>query len=345
MKLQDFQYSLDPKTIAHFPFTPRDSSKLLIIDRESWIKKEVVFKDIYEELTENDVLIFNETKVIKARLKWYVILKDWREKEIEVFLLKHLSTDIWECSVYPWERLKAWKIARFRFNWNEVLNWTILETTYSWRIIRFNKEWEDFYDIIDKIWEVPLPPYIEERNHEIDRYNTVFAKVEWSAAAPTAWLHFTQELIESLKNKWVKIEKVILHVGLWTFKTITSEEIEDHQMHYESISIDNDTAERLNKYKKEQIIAVWTTVVRTLESMTGVDWIISSWEKDTNIFIYPWYRFKFVDNIITNFHLPWSSLLMLISAFYNREKIIELYKYAQENNYRFFSFGDAMFIR
>ncbi|EKE29706.1 MAG: hypothetical protein ACD_2C00116G0004 [uncultured bacterium (gcode 4)] len=348
MKTSDFNYDLDSSKIAQFPFSPRDHSKLLYIERKTDEKKDLKFFQILDLLWSDDVLVFNETKVIKARLKWYTILKDWRKKEVEIFLLSQKSLNSWECAVFPGERLKPGKVVKFDFeDTDSKLEWTIKEITYSWRIIEFNILWADFLSEIDKIWSIPLPPYIESSNQTPEQYNTVLAKYEWSAAAPTAWLHFTQELLDKLIAKWVKVEKILLHIWLWTFKTITSENVEDHEIHHEYIEISEETAENLNRYKKsgKNIIAVWTTVVRTLESMTWEDLELHSWGKDTNIFIYPWYKFRFVDSMITNFHLPQSSLLMLVSAFYDRKKMIGLYEYAQSSDYRFFSFWDAMFLR
>lgn len=344
MYLKEFNYILDESRIAQNPTKPRHNSRLLIVDRKKWKTEDKIFHEIIDYLDDNSVIVFNETKVIKARLNWYTVLKDWRKKEVEIFLLSQTSLNTWECAVFPGERLKIWKIIKFE---NSNLKWEIKEITYSGRIIEFNLSWAEFLEEIDKIGNIPLPPYIEQKNQKIEDYNTVFAKEEWSAAAPTAWLHFSDKLIEKLEKKWVKIEKIILHVWLGTFKTITTEVIENHEMHEEKVFIDKNVAERLNNYKKQgkKIIAVWTTVTRTLESFSDENWNLEYWEKSTNIFIYPWYKFKFIDELITNFHLPKSSLIILVSAFYNREKILEIYKGAQEKKYRFFSFWDAMRIK
>jgi S-adenosylmethionine:tRNA ribosyltransferase-isomerase len=352
MKTSLFDYILDESKIAQSPISPRDHSKLLYVDRNSWEKQDLKFFQIADLLWENDVLVFNETKVIKARLKWYVTLQDSRKKEVEIFLLAQKGLNAWDCAVFPGERLRPGKVVNFSSPGsspglkNTKLEWTIKDITYSWRIIEFNMSWAEFLEEIDRIWEIPLPPYITKSDQTSEQYNTVLAKTEWSAAAPTAWLHFTQELLDKLEKKWVKIEKILLHIWLWTFKTITAENLEDHEIHHEYIEISEETANRLNWYKKKgkNIIAVWTTVVRTLESMSDENWFISSWWKDTNIFIYPGYGFRFINSMITNFHLPQSSLLMLVSAFYERQKMLELYEYAKENEYRFFSFWDAMFI-
>ena len=216
-----------------------------------------------------------------------------------------------------------------------------------WRYIKFNKSGFELLNIIDQIWEMPLPPYISEKLQDKERYQTVFSKIEWSAAAPTAWLHFTKELISKLETKWVKIEKVLLHVGVWTFKPVEIEEIEKHYMHTEYIEIKKEVAENLNKYKSQgkRIIAIWTTCVRVLESFSDEKWVLGYWSKETNIFIYPWYKWKFVDSIITNFHLPKSTLLMLVSSFAWIDNIKMAYKYAIDNKFRFFSFWDAMWIK
>lgn len=347
MQISLFDYKLDSSRIAQSPISPRDSSKLLIINKKTWEITDKKFFQIENYLSENDVLVLNETKVIKARLRGFVILKDWWEREVEIFLLKQISLNKWECSVFPGERLKVGKEVFFR-DWQNKsqLIWNIKEITYAGRIIEFNLCWNEFYQEVDRIWLIPLPPYIESDNTNISQYNTIFAKTEWSAAAPTAGFHFTDELFEKLKKKWVIIEKVTLHIWLGTFKPITVENILDHQIHSETVFIDRQTSLRLNNYKKQgkRIIAVGTTTTRTLESFAQNYWELWFWEKDTKLFIYPWYEFRFVDSIITNFHLPKSSLLLMISAFYDREKILEIYEYAINNDYRFFSFGDAMWI-
>jgi S-adenosylmethionine:tRNA ribosyltransferase-isomerase len=222
----------------------------------------------------------------------------------------------------------------------------VIENTETGRVLKFSKSWIEFMEIIEKLWEIPLPPYIKEKLENTARYQTVFHEIAWSVAAPTAWLHFTPELIEKLKNKWVKIEKVLLHVWLWTFNTIFVDDIKDHKMHSEYIEIEDDTAKRLNQYKSEwkRIISVWTTSIRVLESFTDKTGLISSWSMDTQIFIYPGYKWKFVDAMFTNFHLPQSTLLMLVSSFAWKDNIDNAYKYAVSNKFRFFSFWDAMFI-
>jgi S-adenosylmethionine:tRNA ribosyltransferase-isomerase len=223
----------------------------------------------------------------------------------------------------------------------------IKDISEKWRIVEFNKWWIEFLEIVEKLWEIPLPPYIKEKLENSDRYQTVFNEISWSVAAPTAWLHFTPELLEKIEKKWIKIEKVLLHVWLGTFMWVETENILDHNMHSEHIELDKETANKLNKYKKswKRIIAVWTTSIRVLESFSDKNWILIPWNKETNIFIYPWYKWKFVDSIITNFHLPKSTLLMLVSSFAWKENIDNAYQYAIKNKFRFFSFGDVMWIK
>ncbi len=339
MKLSDFNYNLPPELIAQTPIEPRDHSRLLKLDKTTWKISEDKFYSILDELSENDVLVLNKTKVINARLHWKI--KSWRV--IEIFLHKQINNNTWDCLIYPWKKLKPWKKIIFDF-W---LTWIIKEFSEKWRIVEFNKWWIEFLEIVEKLWEIPLPPYIKEKLEKSDRYQTVFNEVSGSVAAPTAWLHFTPELIEKIKSKWVKIEKVLLHIWLGTFDWIKTENILNHNMHSEYIELEKDTANRLNKYKSEnkKIIAVWTTSIRVLESFSNENWILEAWNKETNIFIYPWYKWKFVDSIITNFHLPKSTLLMLVSSFAWKENIGASYNYAIKNKFRFFSFWDVMMIK
>lgn len=373
MKLTDFDYHLPQNLIAQTPIEPRSNSRLLILEKNVWNIEEKQFFNIEDYLWENDVLVLNKTRVINARLNWTI-----REKDTvcEIFLHKQISQDTWDCLVYPGKKLKIWAKIDFYdvnlnfwfsewklsesqskigwvFEWaklnnlNPVLSAEIVDISDSGRIVKFNKSWIEFLDIVDKVGQIPLPPYIKECLENSSRYQTVFSEINWSVAAPTAGLHFTEELLEKLEKKWVKIEKVLLHVWLGTFKWVETENILEHKMHSEFAEIEEETAIRLNKYKKEwkRIIAVGTTSVRTLESFWNSDNTLSFGSKDTDIFIYPWYTWKFVDSIITNFHLPKSTLLMLISSFAWKEKVDEAYKYAVENEFRFFSFWDAMWIK
>lgn len=339
MLLSEFDYELPKELIAQTPIEPRDHSKLLVLSKSRGTLKDAFFYDIGEELWPNDVLVLNSTKVINARLKWKI---DGVSKEVEVFLHKKVSENSFDCLIYPWKKFKIWTTITF---WDS-LEWTVKEVSHSWRIVTFNIWGEAFFSAIEKIWEVPLPPYIKEKS-EPSRYQTVYSQEKGSVAAPTAWLHFTEELLEKLKEKGVLIEKVTLHVGLWTFKWVEVEDITHHTMHTEWCSISQVVSERLNTYKSQgkRIIAVWTTSVRTLESFCWDDGVLTFWDTETQIFIYPGYTWKFVDAIITNFHLPKSTLLMLVSSFAGKENIKKAYQHGIDQKYRFFSFWDAMFLK
>lgn len=347
MKLTDFDYHLPPESIAQFPAEPRDSAKLLRLNKDTGKIEDKVFSDILELLWENDVLVINKTRVINARLKWEI---SGIEKECEIFLHKKISDSSWDCLVYPGKKLKPGTQVHFLDpNTKEVLlEADITGISEKGRIVEFSRSGDDFLNTIGIIWEVPLPPYIKDRSSESERYQTVYndSQKSWSVAAPTAGLHFTPELLEKLQEKWVRVEKVLLHVWLGTFMNVDVEDIKDHHMHSEYIELDEQTAQRLNAYKKEgkRIIAVGTTSVRTLESFAASQWILTHGNKETDIFIYPGYDWKFVDSIITNFHLPKSTLLMLVSSFAWSENIKKAYEHAVSSDYRFFSFGDAMFL-
>lgn len=351
MKLSDFNYELPEKLIAQSPLEKRDESRLLILEKETWNIEEKKFYNILDYLWKNDVLILNKTRVINARLFWELdIFPKWKKqiKKVEILLHKQIKEDTWECLWYPWKNLKVWKEIRFFWKDNKIiLTWIIEKVSEMWRYIRFSKSNFEFLKTIEEIWELPLPPYITKKLEDKSRYQTVFWQIHGSAAAPTAWLHFTQELIKKLEENWVIIEKVLLHVWVWTFKPVETDDIKNHQMHCEFIEIEKDVANRLNKYKKEwkRIIAVWTTSVRTIESFSEENWVLWYWNKETSIFIYPWYEWKFVDSLITNFHLPCSTLLMLVSSLWWLENIKNAYEYAVKNEFRFFSFWDAMWIK
>lgn len=339
MLLSDFDYHLPEDLIAQTPIEPRDHSRLLKLNASTWEIKEDKFYSILDELNENDVLVLNKTRVINARLHWKNDYGRW----VEIFLHKQVSEDSWDCLIFPGKKLKPWRKVTFEF-WLEAV---VQEYTEEWRIMKFNKSWIDFLETIEKLWEIPMPPYIKEKLENSERYQTIWSEIEWSVAAPTASLHFTNELIQKIKDKWVKIEKVLLHVWLGTFMAVKSDNILEHKMHSEYIELEEDVANRLNKYKSEwkRIIAIWTTSIRVLETMSDKNWIIHSGNKETDIFIYPGYKWKFVDAMITNFHLPKSTLLMLVSSFAWKENIIKAYNYAVKNKFRFFSFWDAMFIK
>lgn len=351
MKLKDFNYELPEELIAQFPIEPRDHSKLLILDKNTEKLEDKHFYNILDELWENDVLVLNETRTINARLYWEIdIFPKWKKqvKKVEILLHKQISLDTWECLGYPGKNLKVWRNIRFYDeNWNIILNWFIEKISEMWRYIKFDKSGFDFLQTIEKIWEIPLPHYITKKLENLERYQTIYSKTHGSAASPTAWLHFTKELLENLEKSGVIIEKILLHVWVWTFKPVEAENILEHQMHSEYIEIKKEVSQRLNKYKKsgKRIIAVWTTSVRTLESFSDENWVLWYWNKETSIFIYPGYKWRFVESIITNFHLPMSTLIMLISSFAWLENTKKAYSHAIENKYRFFSFWDAMWIK
>lgn len=345
MKLSEFDYILPPDRIAQSPLEPRDSSKLLCVWGTGQLEDKI-FSDLSDILWENDVLVMNKTRVIKARLKGFL---EETKKECEVFLHKQVSDTSWDCLVYPGKKLKPEAQVHF-YNKQDilVLSAKIISLSEKGRIVEFNKSGQDFLDTVENIWQVPLPPYIKDTTSNPERYQTVYndASQSRSVAAPTAGLHFTPELIEILKSKGVKIEYVTLHVGLGTFANVEIEDIEKHHMHSEMIIIDEYTQKRLNTYKSngKRIIAVGTTSVRTLESFASKKWVIECGQKETSIFIYPGYQWLFVDAIITNFHLPKSTLLMLVSSFSGKETIQKAYRHAIDSEYRFFSFGDSMLL-
>ncbi len=351
MKLQDFDYYLPEELIAQTPLEKRDESRFLMLDKNSGKISHKIFKNITQYLWENDVLVLNKTSVINARLfgEMDIFPNGIQEtKNVEIFLHWQISLDTWECLGYPGKNLKIGRIIRFYDeNKNIIMTWEILKVSEMGRYIKFSKSGFDFFETIEKLWELPLPPYITQKLDDPSRYQTVFHETPGSAAAPTAGLHFTEELLETLEKKWVKIEKVLLHVWVGTFKPVEAENILDHYMHSEFIQIEKETADRLNEYKKQwkNIIAVGTTCVRTLESFSDENGILWYGEKSTSIFIYPWYKWKFVSSLITNFHLPQSTLLMLVSSLAGRENILNAYQTAVKEKYRFFSFGDAMWIK
>ena len=340
MKTDDFDYYLPEELIAQVPLENREESKLLVLDGYTGEKKDSKFYDMVEYLKEGDVLVLNDTKVLPARL---IGEKKETGAVIEILLLKNTTGDNWECLVKPAKRVSIGTIITFG---NGLL--TAKCTGVGEEGLR---EFELIYDgilyeILDKLGTMPLPPYIKTKLDDQSRYQTVYAKNIGSAAAPTAGLHFTKELLERIKDKGVIVCYVTLHVGLGTFRPVNVEDVTKHKMHSEFYSMNNETADILNSAKKENknIIAVGTTTTRTLETiMTKYNEFkeCSGW---TDIFIYPGYKFKAIDSLITNFHLPKSTLIMLVSALCNKEMILDTYKYAVENKYRFFSFGDAMFI-
>ena len=340
MTTKDFYYELPPELIAQTPLTDRTASKLLVMDRESGYLTHKHFRDIIEYLHPGDCLVMNNTRVIPARLYG---VKETTGGKIEFLLLKRIDIDTWEVILKPGKKAKPG--SRFEFG-NGLLHAEILKIAEDGkRIVRFEYDgiWEE---LLDRLGEMPLPPYIKEKLTDKERYQTVYSKIEGSAAAPTAGLHFTKELLAEIENKGVNLAYLTLHVGLGTFRPVSAENIEEHIMHTEHYEISMDTADIINRCRKNggRIIAVGTTSVRTLETAADTSGTVNAATGDTNIFIYPGYKFKIVDGIITNFHLPESTLLMLVSAFAGKENVFNAYKTAVEQKYRFFSFGDAMFI-
>lgn len=339
MKTSDFYYDLPSELIAQNPLAKRDNSKLLIFDRKNNTIEHKHFYDIIDYINSNDALVINETKVIPARL---LGTKEESNINIEILLLKRIDKDAWECLVRPGRRLKEGAICTFG---NGILKAEIKKCLPDGnRIVEFKYEGV-FEEILDKLGEMPLPPYIKEKLKDKDRYQTVYAKNEGSAAAPTAGLHFTQDLLEKLKAKGVQIIPLTLHVGLGTFRAVKADNIEEHHMHSEYCQISKEAAEKINKIRENggRCICVGTTSVRTLETASKDD-LVYPFSGETSIFISPGFKFNACDALITNFHLPESTLLMLISALMGRENALAAYKDAIDKKYRFFSFGDAMFI-
>lgn len=341
MKREDFYYFLPEELIAQHPLENRADSKLLVLNKDTGEIEHRNFNNIIEYLNEGDCLVLNDTRVIPARLFGNRI---GREESIEVLLLKRVDKNIWEALVKPGKKARPGHILEFG---GGILKGEVLEIGEDGtRIINFQYE-GIFEEILDKLGEMPLPPYITEVLDDRERYQTVYAKNRGSAAAPTAGLHFTTKLLDEIKEKGVSIGYITLHVGLGTFRPVKADNILDHHMHSEYYNISEKTAEIINNSKKKggKIISVGTTSTRTLETVADENGLIESGSGWTDIFIYPGYKFKIVDRLITNFHLPESTLLMLISGFSTREIILNAYKIAVEEKYRFFSFGDAMFIK
>jgi len=339
MNISEYDYNLPEELIAQTPIKKRDESRLMILNKENQTIEHKKFKDIINYLEEGDCLVINETKVLPARLYG----KKETGANVEFLLLNQKEEDIWECIVRPGNKLHVG--AKVIFG-EGLLHGEVIETLEGGtRKVKFTYN-GIFNEILDKIGLMPLPPYIHEELKEKDRYQTIYAKYEGSAAAPTAGLHFTEELIEKLKLKGIKIAKVTLHVGIGTFRPVKVEKVEEHHMHSEHYLIKKEDAEIINEAKKsgKRIISVGTTSTRTLESVADENGFVKEAEGDTQIFIYPGYKFKCIDGLITNFHLPQSTLLMLVSSLAGREYILKAYEEAVKQKYRFFSFGDAMFI-
>ncbi|MBQ4166386.1 MAG: tRNA preQ1(34) S-adenosylmethionine ribosyltransferase-isomerase QueA [Oscillospiraceae bacterium] len=341
MLKSEFYYDLPERLIAQTPVEPRDSSRLMKVDRETGEITHDRFYNICDYLKKGDLLVMNDSRVFPARL--YGTKKD-TGANVELLLLKRRSLTDWESMVRPGKKLKAGAVVEF----HEGLSCEVLETVEEGnRIVRFSFE-GDFFDILDRIGQMPLPPYITAKLEKKDRYNTIYCRETGSAAAPTAGLHFTDEVFAKLAEKGVDTAYVTLHVGLGTFRPVKEDNILDHKMHVEHFSVPEETAKKIAECKARggRVIAVGTTSCRTLESAAGMseNGEITACSADTGIFIYPGYKFKAIDGLITNFHLPESTLIMLVSAFMGKDNTMNAYKCAIENEYRFFSFGDSMMI-
>ncbi len=341
MNLHDFYYELPQELIAQDPLEDRSGSRLLCLDRASKTVSHHVFREIIDMLEPGDCLVLNDTKVIPARLMGSKVGTD---AKIEVLLLKRLEDRVWETLVKPGKKAKPGTNISFG---DGLLTGEVLEVVEDGnRLIRFDYE-GIFEEILDRLGQMPLPPYITHQLKDKNRYQTVYAKHDGSAAAPTAGLHFTKELLEKIREKGVQIVRITLHVGLGTFRPVKVENITEHHMHSEYYVVEEDAARKINETKQKggRVIPVGTTSCRTLESAAGEDGILQAGSGWTDIFIYPGYQFRVTDCLITNFHLPESTLLMLVSALAGREQIMAAYEEAVRERYRFFSFGDAMFIK
>lgn len=337
MLVTDFDYDLPQELIAQHPMEPRDHSRLLVVDKKTGEIEHKHFYDLVNYLKPGDVLVFNDTRVIPARLHG---TKD-TGAHVEVFLLTRRDATDWEVLVRPGKKLQVGA----KINFSDELSCEVIEhTDFAGRVVRFKYD-GIFEEILDRLGETPLPPYITAPLEDRERYQTVYNRERGSAAAPTAGLHFTKELLQKIKEIGCEEVFVTLHVGLGTFRPVSEAKIEDHKMHKEFYTVSQEAADAVNKAKAEgrRIIAVGTTAVRTLEA-AGADGQLHAGSSWTNIFIYPGYKFRLVDDLVTNFHLPQSTLLMLVSTLSTREIMLQTYKKAVEEKYRFFSFGDAMFI-
>lgn len=340
MNISDFDYFLPEKQIAQVPADPRDSSRMMVLSPKTQTIEHRHFYQLDEYLMDGDVLIFNDTRVIPARL---IGVRQPTGGKAEVFLLRQLERDRWEVLVKPGKKMHVGSVIAFG---HELSCEVLAHTDFGGRIVKFSYE-GIFEEILDRLGTMPLPPYIHETLEDPERYQTIYSREKGSAAAPTAGLHFTESLMDRLRKKGVHLGFVTLHVGLGTFRPVQVDEIEDHVMHSEFYSIPTETADLIRMAKQEgrRVVAVGTTSIRTLESAAVDHGMIEAKQGWTNIFIYPGYQFKIVDAVITNFHLPKSTLIMLVSAFAGREFTLQAYRTAVEENYRFFSFGDAMLIQ
>ena len=341
MKVEEFDFDLKEEYIAQTPLEQRDHSRLLVLDRKTGEIEHRHFTDILEYLNEGDTLVLNDSKVLPARL---IGMKEDTQATIEVLLLKNVENDVWETLVKPARRVK--KGTMVTFGNGELKARCIEELEEGIRKFEFLYD-GIFYEILDHLGTMPLPPYIHEKLKDQNRYQTVYAKQVGSAAAPTAGLHFTEELLDKIKKKGVHIAYITLHVGLGTFRPVKVDTVEEHHMHQEYYCMTKEVAELLNetKTKGHRIISVGTTSTRTLETIMGKYHTFKACSGWTDIFIYPGYKWKAIDGLITNFHLPKSTLIMLVSSFAGKEKVLNAYQEAIKHQYRFFSFGDSMFIK
>ena len=337
-KKRDFYYDLPEERIAQTPVYPRDSSRLLVYHKDEKRIEDKVFKDIADYLNKCDLLVINNTKVLPARM----FAKTQHGGVVEVLLLKRYNLNTWQVLMRPGKKGKIGA----QFTVSDELSLTVKEITETGeRVVEFSYQGA-FEDVLSRVGTMPLPPYIKQKLEDQSRYNTVYSKTDGSAAAPTAGLHFTEELLQKLKDKGVEIAEVLLHVGLGTFRPVSEEIITDHKMHSEYYEISESSAEKINRAKKEgrRVIAVGTTSVRTLESVADDNGFVKACKGETEIFLYPPYQMKCVDALVTNFHLPESTLIMLVACLTGREEILSVYEYAVKQEYRFFSFGDACLI-
>lgn len=341
MKTSDFYFDLDPKQIAQIPIKDRTGSKLMVLDKETGEITHKYFRDIVDYLDEGDCLVLNDTRVLPARL---IGQKVETKGKIEFLLLERKEDDTWETLVKPGKRAKIG--AKFSFGDDKLIAEVLDIVEGGARIVKFHYE-GIFEEILDDLGNMPLPPYITEKLEEKERYQTVYSKHNGSAAAPTAGLHFTEDLLKKIKQKGVDLAFVTLHVGLGTFRPVKVDDVNDHEMHSEYYIVNKEAAEKINNAKKngKRVISVGTTSTRTIESVADENGHMEPNSGWTNIFIYPGYKFKVIDNLITNFHLPESTLIMLVSALSNREDVLNAYNIASKENYRFFSFGDAMYVK
>lgn len=340
MDVKDFDYDLPQELIAQTPIENREMSRLLVMNRKTGELEHRIFHDIIEYLNPGDCLVLNDTRVLPARLYGE---KEGTGGKMEFVLLKQIDLNRWEVMVRPGKKAKEGKTFVFG---DGLLKGTVEKVMDNGNRQVFFEYEGNFYDVIDRIGLMPLPPYITESLNDRERYQTVYAKHLGSAAAPTAGLHFTQDLLHRLEEKGVKIVYCTLHVGIGTFRPVKAEHVEDHRMHSEHYTLTQEAADTINAAKAagKRVIAVGTTSCRTLESIGKEDGTVEATQGDTSIFIYPGYRFKVIDGLITNFHLPQSTLVMLVSAFSTREHVLHAYEEAIKERYRFFSFGDAMFL-